>query len=177
MSLCIPASPSSRAHARARPHKDCAIVALRFFFTVTLGRADAMAKSNTNRNHACVALATTSEAGAVDRRVVVHGLPLSAADIITSDGSAGGSPQPVTIADIVLYNDAGGVCCGASRRLAPPVLSEHAAIARASRGRRPRPGGIHFFARRDNLASSPSAYSSSYQQQASHHPRWRCCCF
>jgi hypothetical protein len=139
--------------------------------------ADAMAKSNTNRNHACVALATTSEAGAVDRRVVVHGLSLSAADIITSDGSAGGSPQPVTIADIVLYNDAGGVCCGASRRLAPPVLSEHAAIARASRGRRPRPGGIHFFARRDNLASSPSAYSSSYQQQASHHPRWRCCCF
>ena len=57
--------------------------------------ADAMAKSNTNRNHACVALATTSEAGAVDRRVVVHGLSLSAADIITSDGSAGDHRSPL----------------------------------------------------------------------------------
>jgi hypothetical protein len=73
---------------------------------------------------ACVAVATTSEAGAVDRHAVLHGFVLSVADINTSDGSAGGSPQSVTIADIVLYNDAGGVCCGASLRLAPPVPSK-----------------------------------------------------
>ena len=67
-------------------------------------------KSTTNTNLAGMMLATTSEAGAVDRHAVVHGFVLSVAEIITSDGSAGGSPRPTTIADIGLYNDAGGVC-------------------------------------------------------------------
>jgi len=46
-------------------------------------------KSTTNRNHACVALATTSEAGAVDRHAVVHGFVLSVADIIACALRAG----------------------------------------------------------------------------------------
>ncbi len=91
-----------------------------------------------------MALPTTSEPRAVDRHAVVLGLVLSVADFTTSEG-AGASTQPVTIAEGVSYNDAGGVCCRASLRLAPPVLSEHAAIERASRGRRTRPGGINFF--------------------------------
>ena len=64
-------------------------------------------------------MATTSEAGAVDRHAVVLRLVLSVADIITRKGAPG-----VTAARYNrrrrLYNDAGGVCCGASLRLAPP---------------------------------------------------------
>jgi hypothetical protein len=46
-------------------------------------------KSTTNRNLAGMMLATTSEAGAVDRHAVVHGFVLSVADIITSALRAG----------------------------------------------------------------------------------------
>ena len=57
--------------------------------------ADAMAISNTNRNHACVELATTSEAGAVDRHAVVMSLVLSVADIITSRGAPEDDRSPL----------------------------------------------------------------------------------
>jgi hypothetical protein len=52
-------------------------------------------KSNTNRNHACVALATTSEAGAVDRHAAVDGFVLSVADIITSKGAPEDDRSPL----------------------------------------------------------------------------------